>query len=165
MLPPPYRVGRNNEGTRFTIVLELPLGMFEALPATIEFDGGNFFKKKEFHVTLVHALASLEESLTSRFKAFVEAHPIALLGFDTDIRVAEKDVNRSIIVRCTVACLDELFIELRAAGFDLPLQPAHVTLYSIVDNVGIAIDSIAEMESLPQVKIPALEAALSEIEF
>lgn len=156
MPPPAYRAGRFLGG--FYAQLELPSSLFESLPDTVSVNDTTLNKKSEFHVTLVHA-HERDDEIRALFDRFVKEHPIRLLSFDDDVRHAAKDGKETILVRCTVSNLEVLFQKMREdIGINLPVQPTHVTLYTLPLRRGVAIDSAEEMEALSRVSIPEISA-------
>ena len=153
----PYRAAKNRDETSFSIARDLSLHVFDSLPETLEWKGKTFLKKKEFHITLVHAPVILMEQLIQVFNRFVARTSVELERFENEFRSQKKEANETIVIRCVATNLIELFQEINTTlSIDLPLQPAHVTLYSIDENVGIAIDSVTEMELLPRVELLGL---------
>ena len=143
--------------------------LVKGFPDVVKTRGVILHKKNEFHVTLlsIRALCDVariaEEEVVSLFDDFAKKHRIAVAGFLDDFRFAEDDQHKTIIVRCIVSNLDALFAELnRTFHVALPVQPAHVTLYTL-QNIGIHIPSEKIMESLPRIDIPELETALKTI--
>lgn len=150
--------------------LSLDPKIFDAFPQTISWRGAQLQKKDELHVTLMHPKSLPEladvpnEKLASFLASFVEKTPIELTSFLDDFRCAKEGENQTIVVQCTVSNLSELFTrfnqEFSAA---LPVQAAHVTLYTLQKNRGIYINDTETMEGLDRVHLPELEAAFSKL--
>ena len=156
--------------TSGSIRLALDPEIFGHFLSEVHWNSRKLVKKEEFHVTLLHAKATPKlthvpnEELASFFELFVENNPIELVSFLDDFRYVEEDEKRTIIVRCMVSNLAELFIAFNTVfEVQLPTQPAHVTLYSLEKSVGIHINSDEKMESLERVHFPDLEAALKKL--
>jgi hypothetical protein len=47
---------------------------------------------------------------------------------------------------------------------DFPVQPAHVSIY-VQGEGAVSIDSIEEMESFKQIKLPGIQEILNAIDF
>lgn len=168
MLPEPYQYVRTYIG------LKVDESLFADFPATVEWKGDILLKKDNFHVTIcrgenIFTAAGLnleegEEKLLSFFNSFVEKRPITLLSFLDDFRYAvdEERDRKTVVIRCTVSNLSEFFLELNSSfGINLPVQPAHVTLYTLQKNLGIHIPSEEVMNAFPVVGLPVLHAVLA----
>lgn len=165
----PYEAHYKNDEL-VSIVLPIDPALFGDLPEVVTWNGVEFSKKVEFHVTLIHVQQASELSGASReetallFDSFVEKNPIAFLSLLNDIRQAEEGKNKTILARCIVSNIDELFAHLNTQlKIAMPVQPAHVTLYSVEYNRGIHVNSNEKMESLDRVQLPELEVALSKV--
>ncbi len=164
-----YPYGQNEQGS---IYLSLDANLFSAFPQEVEWKGVRLSKKDEFHVTLLHAKQTPElshipnERLASLFESFVERNPMKFESFLEDLRFIEEGADKTIVARCAVSNLNELFAELnKSFGARLPVQAAHVTLYTLEKNKGIYINSDQQMENSERVRLPELETALSKIQF
>ena len=166
---PPYQLVNTYIG------LSLPAMMFADFPESVEWASNTFKKKSEFHSTIckgeeVFTTASLEQQtgepkLLALFNSLVEQAPILLESFLDDFRFAQEEEKKSIVVRCKLSNLGTFFDELNATfKINIPMQPAHVTLYTLEGKPGIHINSDEKMESLERVRLPELEAALSKIQ-
>jgi len=158
----PY--GQNEQGS---IWLSLDPRLFEAFPREVIWNNTQLTKKDEFHITLLHAKSASElanvpnEEVASFFNSFVETHPVKLLSFIGDFRYVEEEEKKTVVVRCIVSNLNGLFLLFnRTLHVQLPVQAAHVTLYTLQKNAGIHINSDEKMESLQRVGLPELSAAL-----
>lgn len=150
-----------------SIVLPIDDRQSVSFPRAVSWKNVRLDIKDEFHVTLLNvgtasALSQRpREDIVSFFNAYAARRPIALVSFADDFRYVEKDVRKTILVRCVVSNLNLLFEELnRTFEIDMPMQPAHVTLYTLQKNVGIHVPSIEVMERLERVYLPVLEEAL-----
>lgn len=147
--------------------LALDKRIFEPFPPEIAWRDIQLFKKSEFHVTLLHAKGSPEffsisiGAITDFFTAFVSKSPITFVSFIDDFRYVEEEDKKTILIRCTVSNIERLFAELNSV-FDthLPVQPTHITLYSLEKTVGIHVNDVEAMERLPRIDLPGLEMAL-----
>lgn len=152
------------------IRLPVDSSLFTAFPTEIVREGTRLMKKDEFHVTLLYVrnasvLANVSaEELKSFFNSFADMHSIQLRSFVDDFRYVEKGDKRTIVVRCVVSNLENLFAALNNTyRINMPTQPAHVTLYTLQKNVGIHIPSIEAMEQLPKISLPVLDEALMRV--
>lgn len=142
---------------------------FTDLPEHISIHGSELEKKSEFHVSLMHledVIPQLVEAsgkeedeigqeLIRIYLKHLEASPITFEGFLDDLRLAEKEERRSVVVRCVIANLDGFFEALeKAFNTHIDRQPVHVTLYTLGHNKGIGINRIQDMESLERVAYP-----------
>ena len=165
----PYEAHFKNDELA-SIVLPMDSVLFDALPQVVSWNGLELSKKEEFHMTLLHVQQASElsgrprEETASLFNSFVGKNPIECLSLSNDLRYAEEGANKTILVRCIVSHVDGLFADLnRTFAIAMPVQPAHVTLYSLEKNKGIHINSDEKMGGLERVHLPELEAALAKI--
>ena len=145
------------------VFLSLPVEAFSALPETITVHEHDLTKKKEFHVTLVHATSIPETELTALITDYIKEHPISFVSFTDDLRLAQEPGRTSVAARCTVTNLEGLFDRIEAVhGIRLPLQPAHVSLYVNADR-GVGIDSEEQWQSHEKLELPELARLLRGI--
>jgi len=154
MIAKPFEVWHDTP-EEISVLLTLPIAAFDTLPAEVQWNSQRFIKK---HKTLGEA-----DKLEELFEQFISSYPLVFKKFLNDLRSAKKGENKSIVARCEVTNFEELFEFLLANGIKLPLQPAHVTLYSIAENKGIGIDTVGEMNALPKVSIPNLTDFIQRI--
>lgn len=152
----------------YTYLRDLDLG---ELPASIEVDGDTLLLKSEFHISLVCAvrLAPLIDKqgsdkvaaeIIEAFNEFVQGQPLTDYEVSGELRLVKRDEKKTVIVMVKVPNLDKLFDDLRQKyNVDLPIQPTHITLYTLPpDNIGIGILSDEELQrdsvsiDLPQLK-------------
>ena len=164
----PYRSEKATQG--FSIVLGLSTSLFKVFPEHVVWNNIEFIKKKEFHTTLVHVHDTVqEEKVVSLFSRFVAEKSINVLSFSGELRSAMKENRQTLLVLCAVSNLAEFFTDMHVSlGLDIPVQPTHVTLYTLPNGRGIAVDSEEEMRQLPLVSLlgcnaPRLAAGLHEI--
>lgn len=163
MIRAPYKSAYSTSG-HFILALGLPASLFQFFPQVVPWNGKTFQKKSEFHITLIHAGPDDEIRLAPFFTHFIEEHPINVLSFQKDFRHAVRGDEETIIVRCTVSNLELLFQKMRdEIDLNLPLQPAHITLYTFQSRTGIGISNEEEMENLPRVSISVLDEALQHV--
>ena len=124
--------------------LVLPL-VVDGLPETIECLGRSWRRKREFHLTaLVERL--LGEAGPAQWDAVVRTASGRVLGPVTvgeeirRVRHPEQPELETLVVMVECPGLEQLIADLSlAVGTELPLPPAHVTLYSTDPAQGIGI--------------------------
>lgn len=167
------------------IGLSVEASVFGAFPETIEWGGNVLTKRDNFHMTIccvnnperddcAVALAErrgiersvAEDRVLRLFNSFVARQPIDLVSYSDDFRFAvdERRGRKSVVIRCVARGVEEFFIELnRDLGIDMPIQPVHVTLYTLEKNLGIHIPNGAAMEHTGKVPLPELESAFKTL--
>ncbi len=136
------------------------------LPERIDALGEAWHVKSEHHVTAIDAgwlaerLGRGHDEVWAAVAAAldeVEAGPVAL---GDELRRAERGEERTLVVMCEVAGLDELHRVLGTRlGAELELPPAHVTIYTDAPGrPGIGLHDDAELAALTRV-LDAAEAA------
>lgn len=146
----------HNFDSGYIALVDLDLG---DLPTTIDVAGETFFRKKEFHISLVctkrladmvdpNRKQEIEADMVERFKKYVEHTPLSNYTLLPELRIGHhKDGRKSIIIMANVPGLEGYFDELRQAyGKELPLQPMHVTLYTVPESRGIGFLSQQEID-------------------
>ncbi len=127
------------------------------LPNTISVQGNELLLKSSFHVSLVcvkrliepygEAAADIEQKILELFCAFVSKNAISFLTYKNEFRFAVFEERKSAIVLCEVSNLDKFPQLLKSElGIEIPVQPTHVTLYTLEPDAGIGLNSQAEME-------------------
>lgn len=154
--------------------------LFKDFPETVEWAGEMLLKKDNFHVTVcfgenIFSQANeqngipqnkAEEKLLTLFNSFVERTPITLSGFVHDFRYVKDPLRgrKSIVLKCQANNLEAFFETLnKQLKISIPLQPAHVTLYTLQQNLGIHIPSEKIMDSFPIVSLHALDKSFANI--
>ncbi len=145
------------------LFLPLPPEAFASLPDTVTVGKKTLMKKKEFHVTLVHAASISEADLRALLEDYLRERSIAFIRFIDDIRLAAEPGRTSIAARCAVSNLEGLFDRIEERFRQrLPLQPAHVSLYIDADR-GVGIDSEEEWQSHERLEFPEITSALNSV--
>lgn len=128
------------------------------LPPTLELNDVTLTLKSELHITLICAkkIASLideskadevEQVILSTFINFVEKTPLTEYRPTKAFRFVERDEKKTVVVMVEIPGLNEFFDLLKDKyAKDLPLQPTHVTLYTLQPEIGIGILSQEELE-------------------
>jgi hypothetical protein len=141
------------------------------LPDKINVAGQEFQLKDEFHLSLicVYEIANLidpqrkqqiEKLIVREFANYIKNQPLDKFKLRGDYRFVQLDIRKTIIALADVEGLANFFKTLsQKFGKDLPVQPAHITLYTLQPNVGIGILSHQELGSnsapisLPDLKL------------
>jgi hypothetical protein len=159
-ISPPFRYKGGYLG------LLLPTDWFSGLPQTIVIGGYTLVKKEEFHVTIANIgfLTQLLNDGTDAEERFMEAFnmcrrevSLSFGNFKEEFRNAVRDERSSLVVRCTILGLEEIF-----SAFDKEFemiferQPAHVTLYTLQPGKGVGINTEAQMQACLPMKFPEL---------
>lgn len=127
-----------------------------AMPDKVTLHDEVYTKKSEFHISLlcIKRILSLlpngvkESDLIKDFIDFQHSHPLDTFESIHQIRIVEKDIRKALVLMVDVPALDVFFSELnKKYKVDLPLQPAHITLYTLQPEKGIGILSQGELET------------------
>lgn len=151
----------------FIILGNLDLGN---LPEHVTVQGFELSQKSEFHISLVCAYilarlidpehkARVEGEIVEEFKKFVARQPLSGYKLLPQFRFVQRGQKKTLIVMAEVPGLPDFFATLsHKFQVDLPLQPAHITLYTLQPNAGIGILSDEELQrdSAP-VEVPGLQ--------
>lgn len=132
--------------------LVVPL-IIEGLPERIVVLGSGWLRKWEFHLTAVaeRVIEALGEGpdIWKRVTRVASGRYLGPVTARDEVRRVthpQKPQLRTLIVMADCPGLDELYADLsRELGPELPLPPAHVTLYSTDPSAGIGIVSQAEL--------------------
>lgn len=139
------------------------------LPDTFVVEGQQLQKKSSFHVSLlcIKSLpgvnAELEKKTLDFFCTFVQENMVSFVRYTGEFRYAQYEERKSVIALCEVSNLARFFKELgKELGIEIPPQPTHVTLYTLQPEIGIGLNTRAEMDekSLPIEPPEEIKAAL-----
>jgi hypothetical protein len=143
-------------GTKFIYskgYIGLPVTV-ERLPETVSVEGQELLCKSTFHVSLLCVKELLlrkpdfEEAVLDFFCAFSKANDISFVAFSGEFRFAQDGDRKTLVALCKVSNLEKFFVELSAhLGVEVPPQPTHVTLYTLQPELGIGLNSKADMAS------------------
>lgn len=144
-------------GAHGSLVLPLGEDAWAWLAPALALDGHRFERKREFHLTLIGRAGIAQVAL--RCPGPVEdTLREAFDGCDWTCRTtgrflllcdrATEPAARSVIERVQVPGLAVFHQRLSRRGCTLPLPPAHVTLYTHVQPLGIGVASDAELARL-----------------
>lgn len=163
----PYKEKAGSE----SIWLPVSEKLFVDFPEKIVWDGVSLQRKSEFHVTLLQVknVAALADASSAEaidfFNTFVARKPIEFVSIFNDFRYAKESEKKVILVRCVVSHIEELFAALNDTfDINVPIQPPHVTLYTLQRDAGIHINSLDAMEHLERVRLPQLDVAFTSLE-
>jgi hypothetical protein len=158
----------NNYQNKFIQLANLKVG---GIPENLKFAGNEFIIKNEFHITLlaVERIARIIESdnvenlkleIVDEFNKFVAEHPLTEYRLLDDVRLVTVDNNKTIVVIAELQGIESLFDRLsKKYKVELPVQPAHITLYTLpTDTFGIPIFSYEHLSGISEtVQIPELQ--------
>ena len=136
------------------------------LPERIDALGEPWHVKSEHHVTALDAgwlaerLGRAHDEVWTAVAATLEEVEAGAIALGDELRRAERGEERTLVVMCEVAGLDELHRALGARlGADLEPPPAHVTLFTDAPGrPGIGLHDAAELAALTRALDPT-EAA------
>jgi hypothetical protein len=144
------------------------------VPPKLKIEGNEFVVKPEFHITLLAAgkLAEIIDSnnverlkleLIEEFYTFVDKFPLTRYELLDELRLVKVGDTKTIVVMAKLEGIDTLFDDLsKKHGVKLPVQPTHVTLYTLpTDTFGIRINSYEELQEISEpIEIPKLQKLL-----
>lgn len=133
------------------------------LPEIVIVNSETLQKKSSFHVSLLcvkDILAKhnniLEQDILDAFCDFVQENDVSFTRYTGEFRLAQDGERKTLVALCEVANLGKLFQVLnKKLGITLPLQPTHVTLYTLQPEVGIGLNSHADLETKSALVEPA----------
>ena len=142
----------------------LPIKLEKELPIEIEIENTKLYLKSSFHVSLLctknifdkYPEKELENKIITSFCNFISNKNISLVKILNEFRFANSGERKTLIVRCEISYLNEFFKELsQEINMDIPLQPTHITLYTLQPDIGIGLNSFRELEEKSiVVKVP-----------
>lgn len=167
----PYDYFENGFGYIRLENLQLP-----KLPESIEVDGEKLVIKPEFHISLVWVgrlkdmvdeadKEKVKRGMIEEFENFVKEHPLDEYELTNDLRFVRQAEQKSVIVMADMPNLKLFFERLsHKYGVELPLQPAHITLYTLPsDKIGIGIFSQEELtDKTVPIDLPEIKSALTD---
>lgn len=141
------------------------------LPKKLTVDGDELVLKPEFHISLVWAgrLAEMIDiqnkdkikiEIIQEFEKFTKEKSLVDYELTGELRLVEKGSQKTVIAMAKVMNLEAFFMRLNQKyGSKLPLQPAHITLYTLpTDKIGIGILSDEELQRISKViEIPDIK--------
>ncbi|MFZ1483910.1 MAG: hypothetical protein WAS36_02765 [Candidatus Saccharimonadales bacterium] len=140
----------------------------KGLPREIVIDGENLPVQTEHHISLICTKRlvplltlknsnGVEQEFITAFLEFEAQQHITEYEVTNEFFVVEKDDRKSIVVKCNVPYLDELFQSLNDTfEQDFPKQVAHITLFAR-NNAGIGLISDEELARIAKpINLPEL---------
>lgn len=138
-------------------------------PDKITVNGNELFKKSEFHISImaIKSLAPLldpdnveraSELLKQDFLDFASTNDLTSSILTGEYRLVTRDERVTVVAMVDLKGVEELFQYLRQKhNIDFPIQPTHITLYTLRPEAGIGILSQEQFETDSiAVKIPEL---------
>jgi hypothetical protein len=147
--------GHHNYDNGYISLVNISL---DNLPDTISVSGYMLLRKTEFHISLICAKKvaplidednedKVEAEIVGKFKEFVTQRPLNDFDLLPNLRFVERDERKTLIVMASMPHLDKFFESLsNDYGVNLPVQPAHITLYTLQPETGIGLLSNEELE-------------------
>ena len=143
------------------------------MPETICVEGRTLHKKSEFHVSLMalkHLAPMLDsehveqaaETLTQSFLEFANEHDLTSFRLTGEYRLVKRAERVTIVAMVKLDNIAELFDYLHTThGVDFPVQPTHITIYTLQPEMGIGILSEDELTNESTVaNVPELSEIL-----
>ena len=141
------------------------------LPKLIEVEGDTLLLKSEHHISLmcvkrvvelieVEDKEALQLQIVDDFERFIGKQALTEFSLLPEFRMVERDERKSIVVMTSVSGLEDFFNVVRNKyhALEIPMQPTHITLYTLQPEAGIGIFSDAELRSDSHViELAALE--------
>jgi hypothetical protein len=121
------------------------------LPQTLQVKGYELLRKSEFHISLVCAkriallidktkAEQIETGIVTLFKDFIRSTPLTKYAIKNEYRLVKRDKRVALVVMVDVPGIEQLFAKLQERyNTTLPLQPTHITLYTLQPEAGIGI--------------------------
>lgn len=128
------------------------------LPKTVAVHSHILQLKSELHVSLICAkrIAAIinpelkdqvQEEIVKLFLEFTMRHPLNQFSLLPELRLVRRDHRRTLVVMVLVPGLNLFFRKLENRyKADLPVQPTHITLYTLQPDAGIGILSPEELK-------------------
>lgn len=136
------------------------------LPKAIKVGSHSLVKKNELHITLVGAKAleyfpddvDAAEEIKQAVTDFAKEHDLTQFELLDDYRLVKRGDRVTLAVMVILNNMDRLYEYLNERfDLELPIQPGHITLYSLDPEVGISINSYEQLEAETQkVDVPEL---------
>jgi hypothetical protein len=141
------------------------------LPKKLKIDGDELVIKPEFHISLVwagklsemidkHSQEKIKNEIINKFNKFTDENSLQKYKLTNELRLVKRGSQKTIIIMANVPNLERFFKKLsHEYGVELPLQPTHVTLYTLpADKVGIGILSTEELQRISSIiEIPDIK--------
>jgi hypothetical protein len=143
------------------IALPVEVGV---LPETVVIEGETLQRKTSFHVSLLCVKEILEKKpdaeqhILDTFCAYVADNDISFAGYTGEFRFAQNEERKTLIALCNVTKIADFSRALgEKLGLSLPIQPTHITLYTLQPDMGIGLNSPEDMaQKSIMVEVPAV---------
>ena len=132
--------------------------MLLKLPSTLNVQGYDLLLKSEFHISLlcVKNIAPIisevrakqvEPEIVKFFQEFIKQTPLSEYSFQNVYRLVKREERVTLVGMVDVPGIESLFNELQHKyQVNLPVQPTHITLYTLQPEAGIGILSQEQLE-------------------
>jgi hypothetical protein len=130
----------------------------DGLPEKIELEGNVLLRKSEFHITLVSAkklapiidatkAKAIEKEIVQEFLQYIQREPLTRYSLLNTYRFVQRGERKTLVRMVEVPHLVDFFHRLEERYHTtLPLQPTHITLYTLPpDVIGIGLLSEEEL--------------------
>ena len=105
-----------------------------------------FYSKNGYHVSLL-CLEKILESDQKKILNFAKKYSVKLLKISSTFRLVTQENQQSIIVRVHLRGLKKLISAVnKNFGFKFVYPPTHITLFTLKDQYGIALNSTDEFQ-------------------
>ncbi|MDB5190101.1 MAG: hypothetical protein JWN49_427 [Parcubacteria group bacterium] len=142
--------------------LALPISL-EGLPPRLQAGNLDLHAKATFHVSLMCVKNlirkhgnNIEDEILGLFCSYTKEHEVNFVKYTGEFRFAETMERKTIIALCEISNLDNFFrFAEQQLNISIPLQPTHVTLYTLQPEMGIGLNSADEMQQKTQpIEVP-----------
>lgn len=128
------------------------------LPIKLKVNEFELLLKSEFHISLIcvkriaplidnQKASEIEAEIETFFKDFIKTIPLTDYNVSDVYRLVQREERVTLVVMVDVPGIKQFFEALEAKyGIELPLQPTHITIYTLQPEAGIGILSIEELE-------------------
>jgi hypothetical protein len=131
---------------------------FKGLPEVININDFRLRLKSELHISLIcvkrivpmineERTDELQAEILEAFQSFITKTPLDTFKPSKVFRLVERDERKTVVMMVEVPHLKEFF-EMLSSKYDkrLPVQPTHITLYTLQHEAGIGILTTEELE-------------------
>ena len=136
------------------------------LPSAYNLNGEILSLKTSLHVSLLcvknitEAGSELEGKILNLFCTFLQDNKICFQEATGELKlIIDAERNRkSVIAMCTVQNLEKFILQINERlDVKVSMQPAHITLYTLGENLGIGVDSFDKLKEMStSIEIPEL---------
>ncbi|KKP47464.1 MAG: hypothetical protein UR39_C0004G0066 [Candidatus Woesebacteria bacterium GW2011_GWA1_33_30] len=107
-----------------------------------------FYSKNGYHISLL-CLEEFSESDQKKVLNFAQKYPVKLKKISKIYRLVTQENQQSIIVRVHLYELKRLIFAFnKHFGYNFTYPPTHITLFTLKDQYGIAVNSTEEYRRL-----------------